>query len=161
MLDVSPSSLIFRDVRLKQAYTTSLCLTNSLSANVEFTIRTSSPRYSVSPSTIKLNSNQSCVVTVRLYLSSFPNSIRGTTGQDDYIHIKSSYFDQKLKTTFYLNNTSGLGPAPTPMNNNNNINTPITTTSSSSYSSSKKQKTLIDDLNSQLKAKEDKIKIME
>jgi hypothetical protein len=134
MLDVSPSSLVFRDVRLKQAYSTSLCISNQLNASVEFTIRTSSPRYSVTPSNLTLHAGQSVVVTVRLFLSSFPNQSRGATGQDDFILIKSSYFDQKVKTTLFLNNntptstaassSSSLGPAPIPT-----INTTTTTPS--------------------------------
>ena len=34
MLESSPTSLIFRDVRLNQAYFTSLCITNPLPASV-------------------------------------------------------------------------------------------------------------------------------
>lgn len=101
-MEVEPKSISFREVRLNQAYTTSLCISNPLPAAVEFAIRTSSPRYTVSPNRVLLSAGQSIIITVRLFLSHYPNFSKGSQGQDDTIHIKSSYFDQKINVTFFL-----------------------------------------------------------
>lgn len=62
MLEVSPSSLTFRDVRLNNAYVNSVCITNPLPATVEFTLRASSQRYSLTPNRVTLSAGQSIVV---------------------------------------------------------------------------------------------------
>jgi hypothetical protein len=102
MMEVEPKSLAFRDVFLNQAYTSSVCITNPLTAPVEFTLRPSSPRYTVTPNRVNLSGGQSIVVTVRLFLSHYPNFRQGVRGQDDTIHIKSSYFEQKVDVAFFL-----------------------------------------------------------
>ena len=104
MLEISPESLVFHDVRINNAYLNSLCITNPLQASVEFTLRPSSPRYTLTPNRINLSAGQSIVVTVRLFLSHYPNSFKGTRGQEDCIIIKSSYFEQKVSLTFFLHN---------------------------------------------------------
>lgn len=120
MLDIEPKGLSFRDVRLNQAYTTSLCITNPLTASVEFTLRPSSPRYSITPNRVNLQGGQSIVVTVRLFLSHYPNYNRGVRGQEDTIHIKSAYFEQKVDVSFFLHSrdvgttaSSSRSPSPT------------------------------------------------
>mgnify|MGYP002214535650 CR=1 FL=1 len=62
MLEVSPESLVYRDVRLNNAYVNSICITNPLPATVEFTLRPSSQRYSLVPNRITLAAGQSIVV---------------------------------------------------------------------------------------------------
>jgi hypothetical protein len=102
MLDIEPKSLVFRDVRLNQAYTTSLCIANPLPSSVEFTLRPSSPRYTITPNRVNLSGGQSIVVSVRLFLAHYPNYGKGVKGQDDSIQIKSSYFEQKVDVSFFL-----------------------------------------------------------
>ena len=102
MMELEPKALTFRDVFLNQAYTSSVCITNPLTAPVEFTLRPSSPRYTVTPNRVNLSGGQSIVVTVRLFLSHYPNFRQGLRGQDDTIHIKSAYFEQKLDVAFFL-----------------------------------------------------------
>lgn len=104
MMEVDPKALIFRDVFLNQAYTTSVCITNPLTAPVEFTLRPSSPRYTITPNRVNLTGGQSIVVTVRLFLSHYPNYRQGLRGQDDTIHIKSPYFEQNVDVSFFLHN---------------------------------------------------------
>jgi hypothetical protein len=77
MLVIEPGALTFRDVRLNQAYTTSLCITNPLTASVEFSLRPSAPRYIVTPGKVTLQGGQSIVVSVRLFLSHYPNYSKG------------------------------------------------------------------------------------
>jgi hypothetical protein len=102
MLDVEPKALVFRDIRLNQSYTTSLCITNTLPTSVDFSLRCSSPRYAISPDRVHLSGGQSIVITVRLHVSSFPNYARGIKGQEDTIHIQSTFFEQKVDVTFFL-----------------------------------------------------------
>ena len=102
MLDISPESLVYRDVRLNNAYLNSICITNPLPATVEFTLRPSSQRYTLTPNRVTLQAGQSIVVTVKLFLAHYPNFLKGSRGQDDHIQIKSSYFEQKVPLTFFL-----------------------------------------------------------
>jgi hypothetical protein len=113
MLDIEPKSLVYRDVRLNQAYSSSICITNPLTASVEFTLRPSSPRYTITPNRVNLNGGQSIVVSVRLFLSHYPNYSKGVRGQDDTIHIKSSYFEQKVDVTFFLHSRDSVTTAST------------------------------------------------
>lgn len=39
---------------------------------------------------------------MRLFLSHYPNFLKGSKGQDDHIQLKSSYFEQKVPLTFFL-----------------------------------------------------------
>jgi hypothetical protein len=104
MLEIEPKSLIFRDIRLNQAYTNTICITNPLSVTVDFTIRASSPRYNITPNRVTLNAGQSMVITVRLFISHYPNPVRASRGQEDVIHIKSAYFEQNVVASFFLHN---------------------------------------------------------
>lgn len=157
MLDIEPKSLVYRDVRLNQAYTSSICITNPLTASVEFTLRPSSPRYTITPSRINLNGGQSLVVSVRLFLSHYPNYSKGVRGQDDTIHIKSSYFEQKVDVTFFLHSRDSATIASTSRslsptmrsNRDNNLNSGII-----SYDP-------LSELQSQLYVKDNKIKELE
>lgn len=115
MLDIEPRSIVFRDIRLNQSYTSSLCITNPLPTPVSFTLRPSSSRYVVSPNRINLAGGQSIVVTVRLYVSNFPNYAKGVRGHDDAIHIQSSFFEQKIDAVMYLHKRDTLpsrSPSP-------------------------------------------------
>ena len=87
---------------VKSVIFSSLCVTNSLSTAVEFSLRPSSSKYSVSPNKVTLNAGQSIVVTVKLFLSHYPNYNRGINGQDDTIQIKTAYFEQKVDCCFFL-----------------------------------------------------------
>ena len=60
------------------------------------------------------------MVTVRLFLSHYPNYNRGVRGQEDTIHIKSAYFEQKVDVSFFLHSrdagttaSSSRSPSPT------------------------------------------------
>lgn len=146
-MNFEPKQLTFRDVRLNQAYTTSLCITNPLTAAVEFTLRASSPRYSISPNRVVLNPNQSIVVTIRLFLNHYPNVQKGLQGQEDSIHIKSPYFDQKVQVDFFLHNQSARSRSASP----------IRGTPAGVPDKSRPGTDLISDLNAQLKVKDHRI----
>ena len=88
ILHYEPAVLSFRDVRLNHPYSTSLSITNPMTAGVEFTLRTSSARYSVTPNRVYLNAGQSIVVTVKLLLNHYPNISKSKHAVEDYIHIK-------------------------------------------------------------------------
>ena len=104
LLEIDPPSLVFRDVFLNTAYTTSVCITNPLTAPVEFTLRSSSLRYTVMPNKVNLTGGQSIVVTVRLCLSHYPNYRQGFRGQVDTLHIKSPCFEQNVDVSFFMHN---------------------------------------------------------
>jgi hypothetical protein len=107
MMEISPEALVFRDVRLNSAYVSSVCVTNPLPATVEFILKPSSQRYSVTPNRVTLAAGQSIVLTVRLFLSHYPNSLKGFRGQEDHVQVKSSYFEQKIPLTFFLHSKDG------------------------------------------------------
>ena len=146
MLDVEPSSVCFKDVRLNQAYTSSLCITNPLSAAVDFTLRPSSPRFTCSPNRVNLTAGQSIVVTIRLFLSHYPNYSRGISGQEDTIHIKSSYFEQRVPATFFLHSRDSTTRSQSPSR--------VSLKPASHLE-------IITELQAQLRSKDEKIKLLE
>lgn len=113
-MEFEPSVITFREVRLNQAYTTSVCLSNPLSAAVDFQLRPSNPRYTISPTKIHLNAGQSIVITIKLFLNHYPNLTKGIKGLDDYIFIKSTYFDQKIPIQLTLSSTLARSRSPSP-----------------------------------------------
>ena len=150
MLDIEPKSLVFRDVRLNQAYTTSLCIANPLPSSVEFTLRPSSPRYTITPNRVNLSGGQSIVVSVRLFLAQYPNYNKGVKGQDDSIQIKSSYFEQKVDVSFFLHSRdAGTSRSISPSTRGSTVKG-----TNSSYET-------ITELQSQLRIKDNKIAQME
>lgn len=102
ILHFEPAVLSFRDVKLNQAYNASLCISNPMTAGVDFTLRASSARYTVVPNRVFLNAGQSIYVSVKLLLNHYPNISRGKAGIEDYIHVKSTYFDQRIPLEFSL-----------------------------------------------------------
>jgi hypothetical protein len=102
MIIIEPSSLGFRDVRPNQAYSNSLCITNPLQAPVQFNLRPSSTRFTVSPSKVNLMAGQSIVVTVKLFLTNYPNFNGNSDGFEEFILLKSAFFEQKIGLMFYL-----------------------------------------------------------
>ena len=108
MLDIEPKSLVFRDIRLNESYTSNLLLTNPLSTHVSVTLRSSAPgRYVIAPNQINIQPGQSVVVTVRLHISNFPAYDKGVRGQEDHIQVSSSFFEQKINTTIFLQKRPG------------------------------------------------------
>jgi hypothetical protein len=114
MLVIEPKSIVFRDVRLNQAYTTSLCISNPLAISVDFSLRPSNTRYHLSPNRVHLNPGQSIVVTVRLHIAHYPNYIKGVKGQSDSIQLSSAFFEQKIDATFFLHPRSSNSRSPSP-----------------------------------------------
>lgn len=97
MLEVEPTKIVFRDLRLNQPYTTSLCLTNPLDVSVDFALRPNHSRYTVSPNSVHLRPGQSIVVSIRVYISSYPKAAKGSKGTADYLLLVSSFFQQKVE----------------------------------------------------------------
>ena len=122
-MEVEPKSLIFRDVRLQQQYTNSLCITNQQSSTLSAELIPNSSRYSITPNRINLTPGSSIVVTVRLFLNHYPSFSRDSEGYDDVIKIKSSYFEQTVGITLFLHSRDAttrarsLSPAPSTRSN--------------------------------------------
>jgi len=106
MMNVEPQAIVFRNVVLNQTYTTSMCISNPLTVSVEFTLRASNPRYTLTPNKVNLGGGQSVVVTVRLLVAHYPNMSMGYKGVEEFIHLKSRYFEQNVSTTFFLDTGS-------------------------------------------------------
>jgi hypothetical protein len=102
MLDIDPSYIEFQEVKLNQAYTSSIRISNPLTVTLDFTLRTSSSKYTVIPNKVVLSPGQSIMVSVRLFVSHYSNYAKGVEGQKDTIQIKSPYFEQKVSTAFFL-----------------------------------------------------------
>lgn len=160
MLNVEPKQLVFRDVRLNQPYTTTLCIENPLSAAVEFSIRASSPaRYDIKPSKVTLAPRQSISITVRLLMHTFPDPKKALHGQSDSIHIKSDYFDQKVPVEFFMHQRSVTSRSPSPSER-------ATAKVSSVADRSKRGSTstnsdLVQDLHAQIQVKDNRIAELE
>ena len=127
-MEVEPKSLVFRDVRLQHAYTTSCCITNQQSSVLSAELISNSSRYSITPNRINLTPGSSIVVTVRLFLNHYPSFNRDSEGYDDVIKIKSSYFEQTVGITFFLHSRDSitrarsLSPAPSTRGNDTGTN---------------------------------------
>ena len=105
MLSCEPDCLAFASVRLNQAYKSSLCITNNDSASVEFSIRSTSPRYSISPNRARLDAGKSIVVTVRLFVSATNPAPDATTSpKNDFLVLKTLYSEQRVRVSFQLFN---------------------------------------------------------
>ncbi len=117
-MEYEPRVLVFRDIRVNCSYSTSVCITNPLNAAVEFTLKPSSPRYTVNPRKVYLASGQSIVVTVKLFLHHMPNFGQHMKSNDDCIILKSAYFDQKIVIECSLHATASASRSrsPSPMN---------------------------------------------
>jgi hypothetical protein len=105
MLKVEPTKIVFRDLRLNQPYTTSLCITNPLDVSVDFALRPNHTRYQVSPNSVHLRPGQSIVVSIRVYISSYPKVAKGSKGLVDSLLLVSSFFQQKVEISL-LSRTS-------------------------------------------------------
>lgn len=151
-MEFEPKALAFRDVRLNQAYTTSLCLTNTYSASVEVTLIPSSSRYTVSPSKIHLTAGQSIVVTVRLFLSHYPNFSKGSPTHEESITIKSSYFEHQVGVSFSLHSRDATTSASSSRSLSPSLRSRVPTTNQpvrSNLSSQRSQQNMECTLNSQ------------
>lgn len=157
MMEVEPKSLSFQDVRLNQSYSTSLCISNPLAASVEFTLRPSTPRYTISPNRVNLSPGQSIVVTVRLFLSHYPNYARGVHGQEDAIHLKSSYFDQRINVTFFLHSRDAQLHRP-----NSRSQSPVRSSSVPDKQKGRSESLeIVQELQAQIALKNSRIKVLE
>lgn len=92
MIETEPKSLAFSNVRIKQCYSSSLCITNTLSTPVDISLRASSPHISIQPTKVHIAPQSSIVATVKLTLTQPPTHRQST----QYIYIKSLFFDQKV-----------------------------------------------------------------
>ena len=101
-MEYEPKFLEFRDIRLNQSYTTSLCITNTYPSTVDFKLEPSSSRFAANPSRVNLPSGQSIVVTVRLFLKHNPNTSDGVNQHGDSIRVLSSYFDHAVNLIYSL-----------------------------------------------------------
>jgi hypothetical protein len=112
MLDIEPKSLVFRDIRLNQSYTSNLLITNPLATHADIALRSSAPgRYVIAPNQINIQPGQAVVVTVRLHVNHFPAYEKGVRGQEDTIQVSSSFFEQKISTMLFLHKRTGSASA--------------------------------------------------
>jgi prefoldin subunit 5 len=108
MMELEPNALAFPNVMLNQPYVTTLIIANPLSTNVDLTLSSSAPaRYTINPERLHLAGGQAVAVTIRLFVANFPDYAKGVAGQEDYIRIKSTFFEQKVDVTFYLRSRDG------------------------------------------------------
>jgi hypothetical protein len=123
MLAFEPEALTFGNVRLNQAYNTSICITNNEVHPVEFSLRCTSPRYSVSPNRVKLDVGKCQVVNVRLFVSqttagaSTTSSSMGTAtpSKSDFLIVKSLYFEHRVPISYAIvkrARTASRSPSP-------------------------------------------------
>ena len=119
MFVCEPEELNFSNVRLNQAYKSSLCITNTHSSSVEFSIRSTSPRYSISPNRARLDPGASIVVTVRLFVSQTnpAGDAASSIPKTDSLILKSLYSEQKISVSFLMFNKrdksiSSRSPSP-------------------------------------------------
>jgi hypothetical protein len=102
-LELTPQTVVFRNVKLDQVYKQNLVITNPGASPVQFNLKTGSPsRYTVTPRTANLGPGGKMTVSIRLCLNRFANRAKGLEGQKDVLQIKSDYFDQKSDIMFYL-----------------------------------------------------------
>ncbi len=103
MLAIQPEELVFPEVEFGRDYVKVFLVTNSFESEVTVSIRSGAPtRYSLSPSAMTLAPGQSMSVSLKLRVNSFPNRQKGEQGQRDILHIKTTFFDQKIPVVFYL-----------------------------------------------------------
>jgi hypothetical protein len=103
---------VFRDLRLNQPYTTSLCITNPLDVSVDFALRPSHSRFVVSPNSVHLRPGQSIVVSIRTYIANYPKADKGLKGSD-FLLLVSSFFQQKIEISLMLRSTKDQKIEPT------------------------------------------------
>jgi hypothetical protein len=101
-MEFEPKLLEFRDVRLNQPYTNSLCVTNTYPSAVDFTLTPSSPRIAVNPTRVNLSPGQSIVITIRLFLNHNPDLSEGASHHEDSIIVRSSYFEHLISVSYSL-----------------------------------------------------------
>ncbi|GLC48074.1 hypothetical protein PLESTB_000056300 [Pleodorina starrii] len=101
---LEPDELFFRDVKLSQAYSQTVRITNTLRGPVELTVKPgSSERYTVVPSSLRLRGGEAASVEVRLRVLRFVQRQKAVEqGHRDIFHIKGIHFDQKFHATFWL-----------------------------------------------------------
>jgi hypothetical protein len=113
MLHIEPEELVFQNVQLKQTYKQSIRITNSLQVPVEFTIRSSHARYTVSPAAMTLKAGETSTVEVALKIlhEIRPPTVAGVPQADhcikDVFHLRSQFFAQRFHATMYPATAAG------------------------------------------------------
>lgn len=162
-MEFEPARIVFPSVRLNQSYSSSLCISNPLSASVEFTIRPSSSRYTVTPDKVRLSAGQTIVVTVKLFLNHYPSSSKASGGHEDSLHVKSVYFDQKIPVEFFVHTQQSSSRSPSPntrlndLSYNSDSNNVNRSSSSRNSPNHRKVSSLVEELQAQLRSKDDRI----
>ena len=116
MLTVEPEEPVIHDVRLQQAYRTTVTLRNHSRNALELTVRAGSPeRWAVAPATVFLEAGRTMRVDLRLKLTRElrPRRLAGGAGatnaeaesrgahrQRDVFHVKSPFFEQRFHASF-------------------------------------------------------------
>lgn len=92
---LEPEELVFHNVRLSQVYTQQLRITNTLRGPLELTVKPGSvERYTITPSSLRLRSEESALVEVRLRVLRFAQKQKAVEqGHRDVFHIKVRYAD--------------------------------------------------------------------
>ena len=118
MLTIEPDEPVVHNVRLQQAYRTTVTLRNNTRNAMELTIRAGSPeRWAVAPSTVFLEAGRTMRVDLRLKLTRElrPRRLAGGAGaapgavddngahrQRDVFHVKSPYFERRFHASFVM-----------------------------------------------------------
>ena len=117
MLVVEPAEPCIYNVRLHQAYRTTVTLRNDTRNALELTVRAGSPeRWAVAPSTVFLEAGRTMRVDLRLKLAreirpkkTAGAAVRegddeggGAVRQRDVFHVKGEFFEQKFYASFVM-----------------------------------------------------------
>ena len=104
-MDIEPSSLSFREIRINQTYSASICISNTYQTPIEFQLIPSHQRYTIIPNKVTLYPKQSIVITVKL----FANQKKIDLSIEDSIRVKSDFSEQRIPIELHFKD-----------NNNNN-----------------------------------------
>eukprot|EP00879_Flechtneria_rotunda_P013920 GHRR01014538.1.p1 GENE.GHRR01014538.1~~GHRR01014538.1.p1 ORF type:complete len:1054 (+),score=521.99 GHRR01014538.1:348-3509(+) len=105
LLLLEPKELVFQAVKFHQAHNQTVRLHNTSKAPIEGELRTSSSdRYTINPSSFRLRSGDAQDITITLKLgNSFAQTRKAVTvGQRDPFLVKTTFFDQRFYSTFFL-----------------------------------------------------------
>lgn len=108
-MQIEPSKVIFRDVKLYNSYTSTISITNSFNTPVDFSLRPNHSRYQLSVNQVHLTPGQSIIISIRLYMSNYPKDYKERMEHIDFIQISSSYFHQKVDILLHFHSKKTIG----------------------------------------------------
>lgn len=103
VLSVSPSEILFKDVKAGSIFANNVVVTNNSAGKLDVTVRVpSAEKIEVSPPRFALSPDESTTLTLRLRLQRVPSKRKPDTVYKEFVFLKTEFMERRIMVSYTI-----------------------------------------------------------